>query len=166
MNDHKLVTLCLWTLYYLGPAGPSGAIGQIGLTGPAGPRGDPGKDGAKGNTGLQGAPGLQGTKGDSVGGIVRIAGNGNRGRVEISHNGHWGTICDDNWDLKDGKVICRMLGFPRAIEVFQAGGGTGKIFLDDVGCEGHEETILECKKAAWEQHNCNHSEDAGVHCGS
>jgi len=47
---------------------------------------------------------------------VRLASNsGNRphnaGRLEVFHNGIWGTVC--NWDFDDNnaKVACYMLGF-------------------------------------------------------
>ena len=46
-------------------------------------------------------------------GDIRLAGgSGNySGRVEVCFNNVWGTICDDNWDKEDAKVVCSQLGF-------------------------------------------------------
>ncbi|XP_072021373.1 scavenger receptor cysteine-rich domain-containing protein DMBT1-like [Amphiura filiformis] len=89
------------------------------------------------------------------------------GRVEITKDGVTGTICDDDWGIKDATVICRMLGYAGAKAAITAGAfgqGTGDILLDNVACEGTEATIASCVNRGWGVSDCSHSEDAGVIC--
>ena len=44
------------------------------------------------------------------------------------------------------------------------GSGSGDILLDDAVCRGTESSLLECSTNPIGQHNCDHSEDAGVRC--
>lgn len=62
--------------------------------------------------------------------FVRLVGGDKKGRVEIFHKGSWGTICDDNWTRNEATVVCRMLGFNRAVSAFTATiGGESTIAL-------------------------------------
>ncbi len=91
------------------------------------------------------------------------------GRVEICHDGTWGTVCDDAWDNADAAVVCRQLGFEPAGAVARSvatfGQGADPIWLDNVSCGGGEETVSQCGSNGWGSHNCSHGEDAGVVCG-
>ncbi|TTG77875.1 HHIP-like protein 1 [Bagarius yarrelli] len=107
-------------------------------------------------------------------GAVRLVGDKqgrkDRGRVEIYINGEWGTVCDDLWISQNAEVVCRQLGFGYALKASkQAEFGEGRnlrILLDDVQCEGTEETLLNCQHAGVAIHNCQHNEDAGVVCSN
>ena len=99
-----------------------------------------------------------------------IGGSGpGEGRVEIYYRGSWGTVCDDNWDKNDARVVCRQLGYSSAVSAPHSarfGQGSGKIWLDDVQCQGNESSIVNCRHRPWGEHNCGHHEDASVICSS
>ncbi|XP_027505270.1 neurotrypsin-like isoform X2 [Corapipo altera] len=106
---------------------------------------------------------------EGVGAPLRIVGGKEsfEGRVEVYHDGKWGTICDDQWDDRDAEVVCRQLGLsgtPKALSWAHYGQGSGPILLDEVQCSGNELSLDQCKKSDWGQQNCDHIEDAGVSC--
>jgi len=100
--------------------------------------------------------------------VVRLVGGGiNSGRVEVYHNGQWGTVCDDHWDMNDANVVCRQLGFSSASSAPHGavyGQGSGQIWMDDVSCGGGEASLFACGHRGWGVENCSHGEDASVVC--
>ncbi|XP_003797724.1 macrophage scavenger receptor types I and II isoform X1 [Otolemur garnettii] len=159
-----------------GPQGIPGARGPPGLKGDRGAIGFPGSRGLPGSTGRPGNPGQKGQKGEkgsrsttTQSRTIRLVGGSgpHEGRVEILHNGQWGTICDDRWEIREGQVVCRSLGYPGVQSVHKGahfGQGTGPIWLNEVLCFGRESSIEECKIRQWGVRVCSHSEDAGVTC--
>ena len=91
------------------------------------------------------------------------------GRVEVYHNGEWGTVCDVGWDLNDAQVVCSELGLGRATaarhDAFY-GPGSGPYWLYNVECNGTEWTIGNCSHYGWGSVYCGHSHDASVRCSS
>lgn len=101
--------------------------------------------------------------------MVRLVNGQNhcQGRVEVYHNGTWGTVCDDLWGLCAAHVVCRQLGCGQGLGALGSGHfgeGSGPILLDDVQCRGHETSLGQCRHLGLSIHNCGHHEDAGVVC--
>lgn len=88
------------------------------------------------------------------------------GRVEMLERGRWGSICDDNWDLQDGHVVCGQLGCGWAIQALPGlyfPPGQGPIHRDLVNCSGDEAFLWDCPGLLGRNY-CGHKEDAGVVC--
>ncbi|XP_022613018.1 T-cell differentiation antigen CD6-like isoform X1 [Seriola dumerili] len=100
---------------------------------------------------------------------VRLAGGPDRcaGRVELWRDGRWGTVCDDQWDLRDANLVCAQLSCGYALNVTGQDGpfppGRGPVHLDELNCTGREENLWACPSAQ-EEPDCGHKEDAGVIC--
>ena len=101
---------------------------------------------------------------------IRLMGGGaNYGRVEVYHNGQWGTVCDDHWTINEANVVCSQLGFSgasRASCCAEYGQGSDPVWMDEVYCQGVEAMLSRCTFPGWEIENCSHGEDAGVVCNN
>ena len=105
------------------------------------------------------------------GGDVRLVGGSgpHEGRLEVYRNGSWGTVCDDNWDLQDATVVCRQVGYGKAVAAVgnaAYGEGRGPIWYDAVHCSGSEASLTQCAHRGLGVHYCDHWQDAGVICAS
>ncbi|KAF7490458.1 Lysyl oxidase -like protein 2 [Sarcoptes scabiei] len=103
-------------------------------------------------------------------GAVRLV-NGRtmfEGNVEIYHFGQWGGVCDDEWNIRDAHVVCRQLGFVLGGLRITTDGRYGQdqtmIWMDNVSCNGSEDSLSKCRFNGWNIHDCQASEAAGVIC--
>lgn len=46
-----------------------------------------------------------------VGGTINGTTEHIEGRVDVCIGGVWGTVTDDGWNSREGRVVCRQLGF-------------------------------------------------------
>jgi len=116
-----------------------------------------------------------------------------RGRVDICYNGSYESVCSDIWKEEEASVICQQLGFSQygesihydayhspylalrmyvtTVESIATSGSPSpgadvnvSIYLDNIVCRGDELTLLMCGHNPVGEHNCDHTEDAGVRC--
>jgi hypothetical protein len=131
---------------------------------------------------------------DVTEGQIKLVGgtSDHEGRLEIFHNGLYGTVCDDivqasgniNSDTARealAAVVCRQLGYSLGGEEYDATGGDGQIWVDGAkpwvhyavnkqhqsgGCVGTEQNLTQCPRISFEMHggDCHHDEDVGIRC--
>ncbi len=104
---------------------------------------------------------------DQKHGVRLVNGNSdNEGRLEVFHDGEWGSVCDGNFTNVEAQVVCRQLGYTSGMALQNApfGRGVGTIWMDDVACNGAETRIQDCWHRGWGVKDCSHSEDVGIRC--
>ena len=110
---------------------------------------------------------------------MRLGGFGSsetKGYVEgLGTNGQWGGICDDDFDINDAKVICRMLGFnftntalanSTAADLYGTAPSGNDFVLSDLGCNGNETSVFDCSHSVEWTNDCEAYEIAGVQCAT
>ncbi|XP_063411206.1 scavenger receptor cysteine-rich type 1 protein M130-like [Mytilus trossulus] len=88
----------------------------------------------------------------------------NDGVIYMFYNGTLGTVCDDNFDDLDAQVACRQRGYNTGKFIGAIGNGTGKIWLDNLGCSGNELKLGDCSSSSGDSVNCEHNDDVGIEC--
>ena len=100
--------------------------------------------------------------------IVPFEGRTFEGRVEVLHNGVWGSVDNDMWDMQDANVFCRELGMGDAVSISE--GEYGESYSTQwsgFNCEGSESTIFDCEAETWGECQPSSSDEWGImDCGS
>ena len=79
-----------------------------------------------------------------------------------------GPVCDDEWDLRDAEVVCRMLFNVSALAAtrYSVFGLVGEDFsMTEVNCTGEEQDIINCQHSTTISRWCESDDAAGVVCG-
>ena len=69
--------------------------------------------------------------------------------MEVFYKGKWGKICRNKWNLKDVQVICRQLGFKRAVAEFVVADIKNEdmpFVMSEVNCDGDEPELASCPR--------------------
>ena len=67
--------------------------------------------------------------------------------MEVLRDGRWGTVCADDWDLEEARVVCRQLnlGFARsAVKESYFGNTNLPTLLSGVDCRHDEISLYHC----------------------
>ena len=84
------------------------------------------------------------------------------GRLEVYHDGEWGSVCDDSFGATEAAVVCRELGYGSTTHSGQAfhsahygrGSDEQTIWLDNLACAGTEKRLASCTHTPWGESNC------------
>lgn len=67
--------------------------------------------------------------------------------------------------MENTRVVCKALGYARAVAHKDMGSGTRKILLSGVQCSGSEASVASCAHSGWgNTSNCSHEQDVGIVC--
>lgn len=101
---------------------------------------------------------------------IRLSGGANayEGRVEVFHDGRWGTVCADSWGIENAMVVCRQLNLgyaSHAVTQNYFGQTSLRIIMSGVICRVDEISIFNCQRDIWENATCSSRHKlAGVIC--
>lgn len=103
---------------------------------------------------------------------VRLADGSSRaeGRLEIYHDGQWGTVCNRNqFGNNAAETVCRELGCEgssASIISPPQSATDGMPIWTAARCEEVEDSYGNCHYGDWGRTGCDHSSDVGIRCNS
>ena len=83
------------------------------------------------------------------------------------HNAEWRSICDENWDILNARVVCHQLGYPDAVAALTSARydqSTALILIENMQCLGNESDFFACAHSGISDHTCEHDQYAVVEC--
>ncbi|XP_067451600.1 scavenger receptor cysteine-rich type 1 protein M130-like [Thunnus thynnus] len=83
------------------------------------------------------------------------------GRLEVKSNQSWSSVCEDDFDLQDAKVVCRELGCGGSANL-QAMPFGAPVLTKEFHCGGRESTLLDCRSSATD--TCSSGKAVGLTC--
>ena len=101
---------------------------------------------------------------------IRIQGGANpkEGRVEVFHEGQWGTVCGDEWGIEEAMTVCRQLNLGFASKAVTHNNFTQtdlKVIMSGVQCRVDAISLYRCQHDDWGKTNCSSKDKlAGVVC--
>ncbi|KAI6660266.1 Lysyl oxidase-like 2 isoform X1 [Oopsacas minuta] len=92
------------------------------------------------------------------------------GRVEVSFESNWGTVCWNRWSFYESRTVCTEIGYHRPSDWSTAGPNRiiqddRVILLDNLYCNG-EDRLIDCRHNGYNnvRERCTHYDDVWVEC--
>ena len=94
--------------------------------------------------------------------------NVDQGIVEVFYGGVSGLVCGEGWSLNNAHVVCRQLGYSKALKTtatLESQSEMDWFWIGDSECHGNETRLVECGSSGLGNANCSSNAMAMVTCG-
>ena len=96
----------------------------------------------------------------------------NSGRLEVLHNGTWGSVCNDRWTSTNSDMVCKRLGYSKghayvirsSSPSYLSSTEDQPIWMSDVQCDREHTSLGMCQHSGWGVNDCTHRQDVYLSC--